>query len=372
MNYPINVSFDTNIFDSCDYNISEGSELYTLIKYVKDGFISVQLSNIVVNEMKSHCVEKAEKVYGRIKSSITIGKQLNLSSIPTLPKKEKLTQEAQGFVDELIKKLNASIMDYAGISIDCLFDNYFKRKPPFEEKKKSEFPDAVIIMQIKQTFNDNKPIHFVSKDEGVKAALSDVGYCKVHTSLSSVFDMITKNREEYFTIQKLITSLIPDIQKSVQLKLDNDDCITLAGQSYDASGNIYGFNYTNIIYYKKDVESISIFTIDFFDEKLINVRMRCKALIDAECQYNNNDSLSQSYIIEKHKANFAVDVVINREKQSIESLKFHVFLGGDSRYDRYAKYEQSKPYTTCPDCGADIYIENDGGNGFCINCAQNH
>ena len=29
-------------------------------------------------------------------------------------------------------------------------------------------------------------------------------------------------------------------------------------------------------------------------------------------------------------------------------------------------------YDTCPDCGCRIGIENDGGNGFCIDCAINH
>ena len=29
-------------------------------------------------------------------------------------------------------------------------------------------------------------------------------------------------------------------------------------------------------------------------------------------------------------------------------------------------------YTTCPDCGCKINFENDGGNGFCINCAPEH
>lgn len=29
-------------------------------------------------------------------------------------------------------------------------------------------------------------------------------------------------------------------------------------------------------------------------------------------------------------------------------------------------------YDTCPDCGHKINFENDGGNGFCINCAPNH
>lgn len=29
-------------------------------------------------------------------------------------------------------------------------------------------------------------------------------------------------------------------------------------------------------------------------------------------------------------------------------------------------------YTTCPDCGRGIHNENDGGNGFCVECAPNH
>lgn len=29
-------------------------------------------------------------------------------------------------------------------------------------------------------------------------------------------------------------------------------------------------------------------------------------------------------------------------------------------------------YDICPDCGKEINIDNDGGNGFCINCAPNH
>ena len=29
-------------------------------------------------------------------------------------------------------------------------------------------------------------------------------------------------------------------------------------------------------------------------------------------------------------------------------------------------------YNICPDCGEKFDMENDGGNGFCIKCAQNH
>mgnify|MGYP006916288650 CR=1 FL=1 len=34
--------------------------------------------------------------------------------------------------------------------------------------------------------------------------------------------------------------------------------------------------------------------------------------------------------------------------------------------------EPIRAYDTCPECGCPIGIDNDGGNGFCINCAPNH
>ena len=35
-------------------------------------------------------------------------------------------------------------------------------------------------------------------------------------------------------------------------------------------------------------------------------------------------------------------------------------------------WEGEKPYTTCLACGKLISHQNDGGNGFCIDCAWEH
>lgn len=34
--------------------------------------------------------------------------------------------------------------------------------------------------------------------------------------------------------------------------------------------------------------------------------------------------------------------------------------------------EYDDVFDICPDCGCDISLRNDGGNGFCIDCAWNH
>lgn len=372
MEFPITISFDTNIFDSYQYNIDEGSDLFTLIQYVQEGYIKVVLSNVVIAEMKSHCVEKANKILDNIQSCQAISKQLKLSYVPSTVDKESLKNEAESFITEFLDTLNVTVMDYSNLSIEDLFINYFSKNPPFEERKKSEFPDAVIVMQIKQRFGKNNPLYFITHDDGVKRALKAEEYCTVFSSISDVFDLISKARSEYNNIQKTITELFPSIIAEITKRLQNEDCISLAGQSQDAYGNIFGYEYKDVKYYNQNVDGISIFTIDYFDEKAIASRLKCTVSIDAECSYDNHNNYGSGINIEKHKANFAVSVIINREQKNIEALKFHVFLGGDSRLERYPKYEHSKPYTTCPECGTDLSIENDGGNGFCINCAPNH
>ncbi len=35
-------------------------------------------------------------------------------------------------------------------------------------------------------------------------------------------------------------------------------------------------------------------------------------------------------------------------------------------------FEGEDPYSICPDCGQKLSSLNDGGNGFCTECAGNH
>ena len=46
-------------------------------------------------------------------------------------------------------------------------------------------------------------------------------------------------------------------------------------------------------------------------------------------------------------------------------------LEGGSPYE-YHDYDEYEVYTTCPDCGEEISYKNDGGNGFCTDCAPEH
>lgn len=52
------------------------------------------------------------------------------------------------------------------------------------------------------------------------------------------------------------------------------------------------------------------------------------------------------------------------DKESIQIIGYEFTERGNEIHDPY--------YDVCPDCGEKIGMQNDGGNGFCINCALNH
>ena len=55
-------------------------------------------------------------------------------------------------------------------------EDYFSKKPPFEDQKPYEFKDAIIIYAIKHYYHDNnnEPIIVVSNDISFLAAFDDL------------------------------------------------------------------------------------------------------------------------------------------------------------------------------------------------------
>ena len=95
-----------------------------------------------------------------------------------------------------------------------------------------------------------------------------------------------------------------------------------------------------------------------------------------------------------HRIKFSIPMsfIVNEclaDDQELESINDEVFEIKDMKYDgcveqsfdlteenrtSYEELERSDggTYDTCPDCGCRIGIENDGSNGFYINCTPNH
>lgn len=103
-------------------------------------------------------------------------------------------------------------------------------------------------------------------------------------------------------------------------------------------------------------------------------------------EYNGRDDETKKVILSpgvfhRFEGNIIVDV--DREVDLFSDFESDCFfetaklVSGqliETEYEIYYETEESLEgaYNICPDCGSDINFENDGGNGFCIDCAQNH
>lgn len=412
---PLNVTFDTNAFDSNQFDLSENSTLGQLLKYCKRGDIKVFLSNVVINEMRNHCIQYAGLISSKVKKTLKairkgdllqdeddkkkrtlhnvsdeFTKIIGYSGIVNIPPKETVVESAVSYFEAFISSLHPTEISAVSVDIEKIITDYFQSNPPFENKesKKHEFPDAIIAEQIKKHFSNESHVYMVTQDTGLIAALDGIPYCHIVSSFGELFSIINNMMEEEKNeALAIITSAIPQITKVLEARLEDDDVISLEGLSYDSDGIESGFDYTDVYFNECAIDGVSLFTLDYFDKEVIAARFRCLVQATAECSYEDYenaawDSEEKEYLyldtitnIEKHCGRFPCSVIYNRATGEIQVPQFHVYFGNSTRVGdpiRKIKSIDSSPFTSCPDCGADISIENDGGNGFCINCAPKH
>ncbi len=130
----------------------------------------------------------------------------------------------------------------------------------------------------------------------------------------------------------------------------------------------YTYNDENQSYYDKELETY-IYLVS----------------ISASATHRIKFSIPMSFIANEC---LAEDEELEREDEDVfEDKEMELSLFTEQKFDltdenrtSYVETERSDDgayddgtyYNTCPDCGCRIGIENDGGNGFCINCAWKH
>lgn len=147
MKKAINVTFDTNIFDSNQLDLSEGSSFSQLQKYSTQGRIRVFLSNIVLNEMENHCIEYADKICSKIRKTrdailkgefeninnnkrphqISEGfiEAIHLSYILDIPKKESAEKLAKEYLRKYIDSLHIKLLNSKKLILTIYFHLIF-------------------------------------------------------------------------------------------------------------------------------------------------------------------------------------------------------------------------------------------------------
>jgi len=377
--YPLYVTFDTNIVDENKYDFSESGTLALLGKYVEQGKIKVVLSNIVCNEIKRHLRNRAKDITSLLNNALKeIKKNTNESFIRSIGYGDRIEkqniEEAQKKAVEcfnnFIKSLNPEILDNRNVDTESIFDAYFNYLPPFEnnDKKRKEFPDAFIANQIKTRFGTDEKVAIISKDKGFKNACGDSESHLLFCSFGELFDAISRQDEQdYKSATTLVTITYKDVICSrIKELLMNGDNINITGMSVDSDGIIEGTEYDET--YIEDVSGISygLHTIDQISNDKIFVTLSTQAEVTSYCSYEDYDNAAwdseeRKYIYletielrEKHKARFAVRVIIDKESEEIIVQMGTVLLGPSTRvfqenisYDRYLQDAEDQDRKCC-------------------------
>lgn len=180
------VCLDTSFIES--QNFLEGHKFRELGNLNRLGEIKLLISEIVYKEViirfKKNILETnalissfKTKLNKDGKAIKNLDNSENYFKIPSLDI-NKATDEFKEKLDGFITYHEIEIIESKEINIYEILDDYFLDKPPFHgEKKKHEFPDAIIIKTYENYLNSlNTKAYFFSKDKDILAYKSESLY----------------------------------------------------------------------------------------------------------------------------------------------------------------------------------------------------
>ena len=362
MDYPISVFLDTNIFIACKYNISEDSQLGILLRYIKAGKIKLFLSNIVKREVEAHICEDAESAVNYFEKALKDAKkciaekslaETSLRLCFDLPTRECVKGELKTKFEEYLLDCNAIILDNQGITCDAILNDYFSGVAPFEnrEKKKHEFPDAIMVAKLKEEFSEGKTLWVISDDDGFKEALRCNSQFHCLSRLQELYNLINKNDQIYQEIEKYFSSNMDQIHSIILKELEASD-IEVDGTDCDRKGTIGGFDYNETDILQISNLEVQLDSVDEISESDAIVTVRCSAhfSVYGSCDDFDSgiwDSEDKEYVFvphyevyEEHETDFYCELKLYYKEEIpnysffIKSVKCDVKLDQESRLER--------------------------------------
>lgn len=389
-----NVFLDTNIFIRAKFNFHGGS-LQNLKKYCETGTAVLFTNDIIVREVRSHIdadvgsmakqAKNAIKNHGELVNAISREVYQTIEAT-ILGATENLTSQFDAYIE------GAIFLPNEGLSVVDLFNDYFNKCAPFEknEKKKSEFPDAAVIMSIKRYMaeTDATELHIVSDDDGWHDALVGIEGISLYKSLSELLTKIAEDEKElYDQVSEYMEKCIGDLQSYTEDWFTCQDWSTSI-ESIDMCIEC------------EDIEDIYVTTIDLTPDAIeyidregefasavfsgvVTFYLGFQYIDHSNESYDREDHIWYNTVYGKGAAELKVAftgsttiLIPENGEMELNSLAFDEMNLGDIEIMDYKlipyRNDDDPYFATCPDCCKPIGIHNDGGNGFCIDCAPNH
>ena len=387
---PIYAFLDTNAFDDARFSYDDGGILNRMMGYSKDEKLVILFSSIVKREAFSYIETKlnefARQAKNQIKDNNAIKaapKRLSNEIIDTIL---EIPTEAKSFLERFFE--TATEIPDMEIPAHILFDKYFKKEAPFEDKKKNEFPDAAIAYGLENYASNNADlqIYVVSNDQGFRKSIEHIDNIIVLQNPRDLLDLVSQRDTNYQEIIDCVSKSLPELEQQIENDLTDIDW-SFADRTIDKT---ISFNFIESV--NVDKIATSKICVEYIDteERETQVALYGSALVSLDFEYTDFSrewydelyhvrvgtengrgkcSLSARYSASLTGWNSNKDALWEFQLDNVE-LENSPFLAS-SQLSLYCE-EAEWPDYYCPDCGQPIELENDGGNGFCSICATNH
>lgn len=388
---------DTCIYINSKYNFNEDSDFGRLLRHAKQkkyDLVSTELTN---NEIKKHINISIEEVYNGWKSmqkNAIKYRGLNgtaFAFIKTVISKEDLVKETQDSFGKYIQDSQMTIYGYSKLRIESVMDAYFKNEAPFElnDKKKNEFPDAIVIDILKNEIDlVNNTLIVITEDKGFSAAFSRVKNVLTFKKINDYLDSVNRQEALYNELIKYYSdgNNTSNITNQVKNFIENNyDNIDIDGKIYDRNGMFDGYEYDEIEINSIAIESVKLNKVEEIIEEenvtKITAEFLMEILVDADCRFfDENNSIwnsedkeygykSYGYVTEQHKRMIEVSFSLkykNEERMIYEETiddSFHLYLDADSLLSREEHLDDYYDYglkvikkVNCVNCSKDFSI----------------
>jgi len=396
--FPIHVFVDTQIYINESYNFTEKGNLGFFRKQTRDGKVVHLTSEVVIGEVERHIKKDVSEVVN------SFNKVVNDRRFAIFRGKDhkqlikfdeaKMEEEAVSIFHSYLKDTKSFELKSETIDVKSVISDYFGVNAPFgiKKDKKSEFPDAFNLSMLRKYASHNRPVIVVSGD-GDFSSEEDIVCFK---SLGELLDAINSQNTITQKVKEYLKSRCNYIFDAIESNLmDNGYALKVDGTDTDRKGYQHGVEYDEVellSFSAHSLKNVDVVDIDLSDE-VITINLDCKAELEFSCTFDDEtfgEFSTQGTMEETHNTMIPVSIDVSFEYDSenvtfdiedvnvdiseIELDQYTLKEGSRMRTDDPNRYwDDDEPvYNPCPDCGCEITFENDGGNGFCLNCAPNH
>ena len=154
----------------------DGRSLKKLTEFAKQGQLRLLTTDVTIGEIKSQLRELLIEANSALDKHSGILRQLGASAImDSVRDQATALRTLEAAFEEFLQQVKAInvplIPDIRGV-----LDDYFTRQPPFSNKKKAEFPDAISVASLRLWCQQGgRTAYIVSEDSDMRGCCSEAG-----------------------------------------------------------------------------------------------------------------------------------------------------------------------------------------------------